>query len=182
MKDYFKKDNPQKNSTNIKNDTNPLKKAVTLKNGLSGSKVNGPIDQALNIWNDIKAIRQHSKNNQIGIAPSTHQFSLTICAESWNNLPQINIYFLNSCLITEYPAKNPKNKNKHPPTSLYNQNPVGTLHNPITYIKITKPTAIKVKAPIIKIQLTNFLDTNCKSTRITIPNITLIHITSHIVS
>lgn len=156
MKDYFKKDNPQKNSTNIKNDTNPLKKAVTLKNGLSGSKVNGPIDQALNIWNDIKAIRQHSKNNQIGIAPSTHQFSLTICAESWNNLPQINIYFLNSCLITEYPAKNPKNKNKHPPTSLYNQNPVGTLHNPIYLHKNNQTKCNKSQSPNNKNPINKF--------------------------
>ena len=78
MKDYFRKDSPQKNYTKMKNDRNPLMKAVTLKNGLSGSKVKGPIDQALSIWNEINAINPHSKNNQIRIVPRIHQFSLTI--------------------------------------------------------------------------------------------------------
>mgnify|MGYP006995483912 CR=1 FL=1 len=69
LNDSFKNDNAQMNSTKIKKDKKLLIKALTLRKGLYLSKVIGPIDQALSIWNDMRANRQHSKKIQRSIRP-----------------------------------------------------------------------------------------------------------------
>ena len=52
----------------------------------------------------------------------------------------------------------------------------------MSYTKIVIPSAIKVKAPKMKIQLTTFLGIICRRTTSAIPKMALIHIASHMAS
>lgn len=70
------------NSKNTKKDKKLLMKELVFRNGLAGSKTNGPIDQALRSWNPVKARSPTWRIDQIRIARRINGLYLTIAAET----------------------------------------------------------------------------------------------------